>query len=244
MASRVLPSPSTLPKTMQAWVYTARGSPRAVLCLPPAYVLPPSPRPNNILVRVSHTGLSPGNIAIMSILPSIVRKRLSPTGSAVPELDFSGTVEHLGPSIPETIRTTLKPGTPVYGSAKVRPDAWFWGMGTLAEYVWVAPEGVYVKPEGVSFAQAVGLGGLGQTAARMVERAKVRKGMRVLVNGASGGVGTMAVQLCKVMGAEVVATCSEANVEMVKGLGADRVSCLALLLSSNSILLVSLFHRI
>ena len=94
----------------------------------------------------------------------------------------------------------------------------------MAEYVSVGCDAVTRMPDGLGFAEAAGLNGVGQTARKLVRTAGIEAGMKVLVNGASGGVGTMAVQLAKAKGAHVVATCSGRNMEMVSSLGADKVS--------------------
>lgn len=101
------------------------------------------------------------------------------------------------------------------------------GKGALAEYVVVPAENVVLKPEGVSMEEAAGLPIAGVTALSCMDLARVKKGERVLVNGSSGGIGSLVLQLAKqAAGSEgtVVAVCSGRNLEMVKGLGADEVS--------------------
>ena len=197
---------------MRAWTFTARGTPRNVLSLNLAYPVPPPPAGSNLLVRVSHVALNPGSHFLMNLIPSIIGR------TAIPELDFSGHVQLAGPAAP----SHFAPGTAIFGS--VSAPALVAGGGTLAEYVIVPADLVAVKPANVGFAEAAGSSSVGQTALNMIKKAGVKAGDRVLVNGASGGVGTMVVQAAKVSGLEVVATCSDANAEMVKGLGADRVS--------------------
>ena len=101
------------------------------------------------------------------------------------------------------------------------------GQGALAEYVVISSESVVVKPAEVSFEEAAGVSGVGQTAAKMLRVVKIRGTERVLVNGASSSVGMMAVQMLKMRGCNVVATTSGRNVELVKGLGAVEVSVLS-----------------
>lgn len=149
----------------------------------------------------------------MRDVPSILRR------NAIPELDFSGTVVRAGPSA----SSKFPVDTPVFGS--VPPSASVLsGVGTMAEYLVVPSSSVAIKPAKISFAEAAGLSSLGQVALEMVHRAHVKSGDLVLVNGGSGGVGSVVVQAAKAAGAEVVATCSEANVNIVRELGADEVS--------------------
>jgi NADPH:quinone reductase-like Zn-dependent oxidoreductase len=122
--------------------------------------------------------------------------------------DFAGTVEAVGAGEPE-----LKVGDEVFG---VRP-------GAFGEYVPVS-DAVAPKPGKLSFEEAAALPIAGLTALQgLRDKAQLRKGQKVLVNGASGGVGTFAVQVAKALGAEVIAVCSTRNVEQALALGADRV---------------------
>jgi NADPH:quinone reductase-like Zn-dependent oxidoreductase len=152
----------------------------------------------------------------MALFPSFVRPKFS-----IPDLDFSGTVLQCGPSAP----SKYKPGARVFGSL-IPAKAVLSGKGVLAEYIVVdeetAPMGVV--PDGMEMSDAAGLGSCGQTAMFLCRRAQVKEGDRVLVNGASGGVGTMTVQVAKAMGASfVVGVCSRRNEDIVKNIGADDV---------------------
>jgi NADPH:quinone reductase-like Zn-dependent oxidoreductase len=210
---------------MKAWVSHRLGSPRTSLTLKPNHPLP-SPLPptsTNLLIHVSHAALNPADLVFLSLLPpSLLPFRRTP----IPGLDFSGTVVSAGPD------ATLSPGTRVCGTLSVRLVAT--GHGSLAKYVLV-PEGLVAKvPEGLGMGEAAGLGVVGQTATlamRATEGALVdgKEGRRrkVLVNGASGGLGSMIVQLAKAEGARVVGVCSAGNGEFVRGMGADevRVDC-------------------
>ena len=123
-------------------------------------------------------------------------------------VDFAGTVEAVGPEVED-----FKPGDEVFGERK----------GAFAEYV-CASAAVALKPANISFEQAAAtpLGGL--TALQgLRDKADVQPGQQVLINGASGGVGTFAVQIAKSLGAEVTAVCSTPNVEQARSLGADHV---------------------
>jgi NADPH:quinone reductase-like Zn-dependent oxidoreductase len=197
---------------MRAWTYTSRGAPRDVLSLQSAHPMPPPPSGVDLLVRVSHVALNPAGEVRMSLIPSVFGRPF------IPELDFCGWVQQAGPAAP----SFLAEGTAVWGS--LSPKATMSGAGTLAEYLVVPADRVVTKPTQIDFAEASGLSTVGQTAIKMVQTAGVKRGDRVLVNGASGGVGTVLVQIAKAAGVEVVATCSEPNIAMLKGLGADEVS--------------------
>lgn len=97
------------------------------------------------------------------------------------------------------------------------------GVGTLAEHIVVPAHSVTIEPAGVPFAEATGFNEVGQTAMKMMHKAGVKGGQRVPVNGASGGVCTMSVQLTKNLGARGVASCSRPDIEMIKGLGPDNI---------------------
>jgi NADPH:quinone reductase-like Zn-dependent oxidoreductase len=126
--------------------------------------------------------------------------------------DFAGRVEAVGPDV-----TRFSPGDEVYGDLG---DA----NGAFAEYVCAPEDLVELKPINLTFEQAAAIPLAGSTALfGLREVAKVEAGQRVLINGASGGVGTFAVQLAKTFGAEVTGVCSTRNVDLVRSLGADHV---------------------
>ena len=198
---------------MRAWSYSRTGPPRSVLTLSSSHPTPAPPTGSDIVVRVSCAGMNPDGILIMTTIPFIFGR------TTIPECDFSGVVHSVGPSTP----SHLVPGTRVFGSIVIK-DMLLHCKGTMAEFLSIGSDAVTRIPEGLSFVEAAGLNGVGQTAHKLVKTAGVKEGMKVLINGASGGVGTMAVQLAKMKGAEVVATCSKGNMEMVSALGADEVS--------------------
>lgn len=140
---------------------------------------------------------------------------------AIPELDFAGYVVEVGPEVPKA--RDLAPGTPVFGTILVGPHVSA-GVGALAEYVVVPANCVVRKPDSIDLGQAATLAVAGCAALSLLESAKLKKGDRVLINGASGGIGTMILQMARrEVGKEgkIVAICSEKNLECVKGLGAD-----------------------
>ncbi|KAH8588153.1 hypothetical protein B0O99DRAFT_525532 [Bisporella sp. PMI_857] len=204
-----------LPTTMRAWKYSNNGTPSNVLSLDAKFPAPQAPTGGELLIRVSHAALNPVGAVTMATVPSIIRRC-----PAVPEIDFSGVVVAAGPTAP----VQFPAGARICGSYTVAVNRK--GLGSLAEYIVVSEEtaGLSRVPEGLDMAQAAGLHCTGQTAVSMCERAGIKGGERVLVNGASGGVGTMVVQVLKAMGCkEVVAVCSERNAEAVLKLGADEV---------------------
>jgi len=206
-------SESSIPSEMRAWIVTKTGNPRDVLKLHADFPAPPAPTGSDILIQIDHAALNPADIALSYILPTWLPFRRRPIAGC----DFAGTVRFAGPSTP----AELGPGAEVCGCLGHRDV--LSGKGTLAEYILVDSASVAARPQALSSAAAAGLGMAGQTVAVMLEAAKVKSGDRVLVNGGSGGVGSFAVQVAKGLGAHVTATCSQANVEMVKKLGADTV---------------------
>jgi NADPH:quinone reductase-like Zn-dependent oxidoreductase len=123
-------------------------------------------------------------------------------------MDFAGTVEAVGEKV-----TAFKRGDAVYGSRR----------GAFAEFI-VMKDGLVLKPDNLSFEQAAAVPIAAVTALQgLRDEGKLQPRQKVLINGASGGVGTFAVQIAKAMGAEVTAVCSTRNVELVRSLGADHI---------------------
>src|SRR5678815_4917061 len=124
--------------------------------------------------------------------------------------DYAGTVEAVGRNV-----TQFKPGDEVFGGRN----------GSMADYVCArADRGVVLKPPNISFEQAAAVPVAAITALQgLREKGKIQAGQKVLINGASGGVGTFAVQIAKAFGAEVTGVCSTRNLEMVRSIGADHV---------------------
>lgn len=204
---------NNIPTTMQAWTFSTSGAPEQILSLNSSLPMPPKPKGSQVLVRISHAALSSAGKSLMMVVPSALRK------NAIPELDFSGCVVLAGPDVPPR----LGPGTPVFGTVSKYATAVL-GHGTLAEYLLIGSECIAIKPTNMTFAEAACLSVLGQVAMGMIQKAQVKRGDRILINGGSGAVGTAAIQLAKHLGAHVVAVCSGSKAGIVKSVGADEVS--------------------
>jgi NADPH:quinone reductase-like Zn-dependent oxidoreductase len=215
MAASQLP---TLPPVMTGWTFS-RGPYQKALKLSKSIPTPPPPSKSDILIRVSYAALNPSSPLMISLLPSFILPKYP-----IPEIDFSGTIVQTGP----LVAARFKPNTKVFGCL-IPAKTGLSGKGTLAEYIVVNEKiaAISVVPENVPMDDAAGLGSVGQTAIKMCQRAGIKGGEKVLINGASGGVGTMLVQIARAMGASVVVgICSGKNVEFVKEVGADEVRSL------------------
>jgi NADPH:quinone reductase-like Zn-dependent oxidoreductase len=203
---------------MRAWTRPRRGPYRTSLRLT-TIPTPSPPVGTEVLIKVSYVPLTPGALSMISLLPAFITAH-----DAIPELECSGTVVAAGPNVPAELREA---GTLVAAFRAVPSVAR--GKGLLAEYVKIPAEMAVMRlPEGLRgrMKEAGAVTSVGQTALKMMRTAGVEVGDVVLVNGASGGVGVMLVQVCKWAGARVVGVASGGNEEFVRGLGADEVSAL------------------
>ena len=169
----------------------------------------PVPADGQVLVRVRAAGLNAYDWHLMRGDPYVARLALGRRGprARIRGRDFAGVVAAAGRNVPD-----LRPGDEVFGEVD----------GTFAEYVCVPDAWVERKPAALTFEQAAALPLAGNTALRgLRDVAGLRPGQHVLVNGASGGVGTFAVQIAKALGAEVTGVCSTRNTDLVRALGAD-----------------------
>lgn len=155
---------------------------------------------------------------------------------AIPEMDFSGTVVEIGTGEEFdallAIEGKFVVGDEVFGSILV-PEHVGGGHGTLAEYAVVKAENCAKRPSNAKMEEVAGLGVAGCTALVLIERAELKEGDRVLINAASGGIGSLVVQLAKgIVGSsgKVVGICSGRNREFVQGLGVDEVSTFSILM--------------
>ncbi len=206
-------SSGTVPRTgsgvMKAIVYRCYGSPEVVKF---ETIARPTLADDRMLVKVHAASVNPLDWHYMRGKPYIMRPM---AGFGAPKddrlgVDFAGTVEAVGKDV-----TRFKPGDQVFGGAD----------GSFAEYVTVRANGsVALKPSNISFEQAAAVPVAAITALQALrDQGKVQPGQRVLINGASGGVGTFAVQIAKALGAQVTGVCSTRNLAMVQSIGADHV---------------------
>lgn len=193
---------------MKAIVYHNYGSPDVLKF---EEIQKPTAGDDEVLIKVRAASVNPLDFHLMRGEPLLVRimcglRKPKDTGLGV---DVSGKVEAVGRNI-----TQFKPGDEVFGA----------GRGTFAEYACASESALVMKPENVTFDQAAAVNVAALTALQgLRDKGKIQRGQKVLINGASGGVGTFAVQLARLFGAEVTGVCSPMNVDMVQSIGADHV---------------------
>ena len=171
----------------------------------------PTPADNELLVRVRAASVNPADghlirgVWLMRPMSGMRKPKNIRFGT-----DFAGVAEAVGKNVAD-----FKPGDEVFGAKN----------GAVAEYICVKTDrGVVMKPSNITFEQAGSVAIAGLTALQgLRDKGQIQAGQKVLINGASGGVGTFAVQIAKAFGAEVTAVCSTRNVDLVKSIGADRV---------------------
>ena len=193
---------------MKAAVYRRYGSPDVVQI---EDVEKPVPKDNEVLIKVCAASVNPLDGGLMKgqphcfrILFGLRKPRLSRPG-----VDVAGQVEAVGRNV-----TQFKPGDHVFGSCR----------GAFAEYACTSESKLAMKPDNVTFEQAASVPIAGITALQgLRDKGKIESGQKVLINGASGGVGTFAVQIAKSFGADVTGVCSTKNLDMVRSLGAGQV---------------------
>jgi NADPH:quinone reductase-like Zn-dependent oxidoreductase len=201
---------------MRAAVYRKYGPPEVVRI---EEVAKPTPRDDEVLVRTHATTVSSGDWRVRSLtvprgfgLMARLALGVTKPRQTILGTELAGEVEAIGKDV-----TKLAVGDAVFAFAGVR-------MGCHAEYKCFAEDaGIARKPANLSYEEAATLCFGGATALHYLRQAKLERGERVLVNGASGAVGTAAVQLAKHFGAEVTGVCSTANADLVRSLGADHV---------------------
>ncbi len=193
---------------MKAIVYERYGPPEV---LELREVEKPSPGAGEVLLEVCAASVNPLDWHFMRGTPYVGRVAFGLRRPRFGRLgaDVAGRVESVGPGV-----TRFKAGDEVFGSCR----------GALAEYVTTPETALAKKPGGLGFDEAAAVPVAGFTALQSLrDRGRIQPGQRVLVNGAAGGVGTMAVQIARSLGAEVTGVCSAANMEMVRSLGARHV---------------------
>src|SRR5215469_331210 len=197
---------------MRAIVYHTYGSPDV---LKVEEVEKPAPKDDEVLVKVSAASVNALDWHLLRADPFLARLNMGLTKPKHQILgaDVSGRVEAVGQSVKQ-----LSPGDEVFG------DIFETGLGGFAEYAKAQEEAWVLKPTNISFEEAAAVPVAALTALQgLRDKGQIRPGQKVLINGASGGVGTFAVQIAKALGAEVTAVCSTGNVDMVRSLGVDNV---------------------
>ena len=207
---------------MKAVVCTKYGQPEVLRI---NEVEKPFPKPNEVLIKVLATTVHIGDTKIRRLEPGlgpikdfffkpIMRIIVGFTGPRKKKLgmELSGEIEAIGEDV-----TLFKAGDPVFASTEFRFRAY-------AQYCCIPEDGILaIKPTNMTHEEAAPVSNGGISALIHLRKANIRKGQKVLIYGASGSVGTYAIQIAKYFGAEVTAVCSTANLEMVKSLGADKV---------------------
>jgi len=193
---------------MRAIAYTEYGPPDVLQF---AEVAKPAPKDAEVLIGVRAASVNPLDWHFMRGTPYLVRmmaglRKPRVTGLGV---DVAGQVEAVGKNV-----TQFQPGDEVFGTCK----------GAFAEYVCAAEAAVVLKPANLTFEQAAAVPVAAVTALQgLRDKGQIQRGQKVLINGAAGGVGTFAVQIAKVFGADVTGVCSTRNMDMVQSIGATRV---------------------
>ena len=195
---------------MKAIVYYEYGSPDV---LELKEIDKPVVKDDEVLVRVHATSVNPldwhflrGTPLVVRVMAGLLNPRRKILGA-----DVAGRVEAVGGKV-----TQFQPGDEIFGSSN--------HLGAFAEYLRVPEDGVVLKPANLTYEEAAAVPVAALTALQgLRDKGQIRPGHKVLINGASGGVGTFAVQIAKSFGAEVTGVCSTRNLEMVRSIGADRV---------------------
>ncbi|MCQ6268153.1 NAD(P)-dependent alcohol dehydrogenase [Fictibacillus sp. WQ 8-8] len=195
---------------MKAIVYHKYGPPDV---LELTEVEKPIPEDNQVLVKIHAASVNYGNLVLLKGEPFLARFAfglLKPKYS-IPGGDIAGRVEAVGKDVKQ-----FQPGDEVFG------DLSRCGWGGFAEYVSVPENALALKPANLSFEEAAAVPMAAVTALQALrDKGKIQPGQKILINGASGGVGTFAVQIAKSFGAEVTAVCSTRNLTIVRSIGAD-----------------------
>jgi NADPH:quinone reductase-like Zn-dependent oxidoreductase len=197
---------------MKAVVYEKYGPPD-VLRL--EEVAKPSPKEDEVLIKVQATSVNWGDWHNLRADPFLVRLAagLLRPKNRILGFDVAGRVEAVGRNVKQ-----FQPGDEVFG------DIYPYGGGAFAEYVSVPEEALVLKPASLTFEEAAAVPVAAVTALQgLRDHGQIQPGQKVLINGASGGVGTFAVQIAKSFGAEVTGVCSTRNLDLVRSIGADHV---------------------
>ena len=196
---------------MNAVVYSEYGGPEVLQLID---VEMPAPGPGEVLVKVHSAAVNPADWHLVRGVPFPIRMVTGGFRRPQPQRrvcgDFSGTIAAIGTGV-----TGVAVDDPVFGYSE--------RGGALAEYLTVPADKVAGRPERLTFDQAASVPLAGLTALQILRKAQVRRGQHVLIVGAAGGIGTLAVQIAKASGAHVTGVQSTSAVDLVRSLGADRV---------------------
>jgi NADPH:quinone reductase-like Zn-dependent oxidoreductase len=229
---------------MKAIVYNKYGPPEV---LELREIEKPFPKDNQVLVKVHAASVNFGNLVLLKGEPFLARFAFGLTKPKypIPGGDIAGCVEAVGKDV-----TQFQPGDEVFG------DLSGCGWGGYAEYVTVPEHALAQKPSNLSFEEAAAVPMAAVTALQALrDKGKIQQGQKVLINGASGGVGTFAVQIAKSFGAGVTAVCSTRNVNIARSIGADqtidysnedltnKMECYDLILGVNGYQPISVYKR-
>jgi NADPH:quinone reductase-like Zn-dependent oxidoreductase len=206
-------------RKMKAVICTEYGQPEVLKIVE---VAKPTPKEHEVLVKIFATTVHIGDTRIRKANPFLVRLifgLFKPKKNMILGMEISGEIEAIGKKV-----TSFKAGDKVFAYTGFK-------FGGYAEYICLPEKSksftknglLALKPENLSFEEATTVPTGGLTALKNLQKANIGKGQKILINGASGSLGTFAIQLAKYWGAEVTAVCSEKNVELVKSIGADKV---------------------
>ena len=191
---------------MEAYIYEKYGPPD-VLQL--KEVKKPIPKDNEVLVKVFAVSVNPADLSMRGGLARVMGSGLRKPKDPRIGIDIAGRVEAIGNKV-----TQFQPGDEVFGGCK----------GSFAEYATVRENNLVLKPTNSSFEEAAAVPVAAITALQgLRDKGQIQPGQKVLINGASGGVGTFAVQIAKSFDAEVTGVCSSRNVDVLRSIGADHV---------------------